>query len=93
MQLLSPKGETAVGFNNTADGTVPSFNILDLNKTIRASIVASDPSTGSPFEIVRIAGPDNITRAQMSSGFTASTNGLVQTFDAAGVQNGLLGVP
>ena len=92
MQLLSPSGATAVGMSEPAGGLVPEFHIVDLNLTTRVTIAASDPSTGSPFEVMNIFGPDGMARTRMDSGIT-SNNGRVVTFDAVGAQTGLLGGP
>lgn len=91
MQLLNPSFG-GIGMFEPADGIVPEFNIIDMNGAIRATIAARDPSAGSPFELVRISGPDGIDRALMDSGIS-SNNGKVVTFDAFGAQTGLLGGP
>jgi hypothetical protein len=91
MQLVGPAGQS-IGMSAGAEATDQEFNILDSNSTIRATIAATDPSTGSPFEIMRVSGPDGFDRAQMQSGF-GTNNGLVQTFDSTGTQTGQLGTP
>jgi hypothetical protein len=93
LALLHPNGNGGPGMFEGVDGLFPSMGIGDMNGTLRMGISASDPSTGAPFEFVQINGPDGHTRASVDSGFTASTNGLVRTFDSSGIQNGLLGVP
>lgn len=91
IQLLGPSNG-GIGLSEGSEGTDSEFNIIDNDGAIRATIAATAVSTGNPFEIMRISGPDGIDRALMQSGF-GTQNGLVETFDSLGVQNGLLGVP